>query len=249
MPPNPAAPPGPPSTPTLNGAALDLNEQFHIDSCSTLRGPTRTGACRVLMVYAHPAPGASRVHRRLAQSAAQIDGVWVNDLYETYPDFYIDVARERRLLATAHALVLVFPTQWYGGPALLKEWIDMVLGDAWQRDRFTARRTAGGPAALRCWIVASAGGALEDFAPGRRHGRPFEDYLAPFEQMARVCEMEWLAPLVLYGAHDVDNAAVDAYVTRFTADLQSLAGIPYVTGVAGPGAGAAAVDTGAPHGI
>ena len=215
-------------TPVPAPLSADLSEKFNIDSCSILRGPVRAGGCRVLMVLAHPATSSSRVHRRLVDAAAQIDGVWVNDLYETYPDFYIDVARERKLIASAHTLLLVYPTQWYSCPALLKEWLDVVLGDAWQRDRFSTRGLPGNPAALRCWIVTSTGGAAADFAPGRRHGRPFADYLAPFEQMARVCAMEWLEPLVLHGAHEVDSAAVDAHVTRFTADLQALAGIPYV---------------------
>jgi glutathione-regulated potassium-efflux system ancillary protein KefF len=198
---------------------LDPNKQFHIDSCSTLHGPDRPAPCTVLVLYAHPGPRISRVNRRLAQAAAQIDGVWVNDLYETYPDFFIDVARERKLVAGAHTVVLVYPTEWYACPALLKEWFDVVLGDAWQRDRFSVD---GGP--RRCWLATTTGAAAADFAPGRRHGRPFDDYLAPLQQTAQVCGMDWLEPLVLHAAHEVDGAAVDAHVERFAARLRALAG-------------------------
>lgn len=239
---SPNSPPKVASTPTSSGTSLDPNDMFYIDSCSTLHGPGHPGACRVLMVLAHPSPRASRINIRLAEAAAQIDGVWVNDLYETYPDFYVDMARERTLVAGAHALVLVFPTEWYAAPALMKEWIDIVLGDAWRRDRFTKRGLTDAQAALRCWVVTSTGGAAEDFAAGRRHGRPFNDYMAPFEQMARVCGMQWLEPLVLYSAHDIDRTTVDAHVTRFTAELQSLTKVVDLTSGSRAGAEAAMVS-------
>ena len=177
--------------------------------------------CRVLLLYAHPQPQASRVNRKLAGAARAVPGVVVSDLYETYPDFYIEVARERALVSRAEVLVLVFPLQWYACPALLKEWFDVVLHDAWQVDR--VKPTESG-ARRRCQVVLSTGGAAADFAAGRRHGRPLDDYLAPLAQSARVCGMDWLEPLVLYNAHGVDNAAVEAHVARFTATLEALAG-------------------------
>ncbi|WP_426113489.1 NAD(P)H-dependent oxidoreductase [Massilia sp. PWRC2] len=183
----------------------------------------------VLVLYAHPNPRISRINRRLADAASGIDGVDLDDLYETYPDLDIDVVRERARAARAEVLVLLFPVHWYGAPALLKEWFDAVLYDAWQRERF--KPTASG-AARRCWLVASCGSAATDFAPGGRHRRPLRDYLAPFEQAAHVCGMRWLEPLLLYAAHDIDNAAVDAHVAQFTAQLRQLAGaaMPTATG-------------------
>lgn len=178
-------------------------------------------ACRVLVLYAHPNPRVSRVNRKLADAARLIDGVEVNDLYESCPDFYIDVARERALVSGANVLVLLFPLQWYACPALLKEWFDTVLLDAWLVDR--VKPSASG-ARRRCWLVTSTGSPAADYAPGRRHGRPLADYLAPLEQTARVCGMDWLDPLVLFDAHGVDSAAVDAHVARFASSLAALAG-------------------------
>jgi glutathione-regulated potassium-efflux system ancillary protein KefF len=224
LPPAGSAPAG--ATAAVNSVQLaGPNQQFHIDACSTLHEPDRPAACQVLVLYAHRIPRASRVNRRLAEAAAQIDGVWVNDLYETYPDFFIDVPRERKLVAGAHTVVLLYPTEWYACPALLKEWFDVVLGDAWQQDRFS---TDGGP--RRCWLATSTGAAAADFAPGRRHGRPFADYLAPLQQTAQVCGMQWLDPLVLHAAHEIDAATVDAHVARFEAQLRALAGAPVLVG-------------------
>ena len=191
--------------------------------------------CRTLVLYAHPNPRISRVNRKLAAAAALIDGVVVNDLYETYPDFYIDVARERALVSSAGALVLVCPLQWYAVPAILKEWFDAVLFDAWQVDR--VRPSASG-ARRRCWLALSTGSPASDYAPGRRHGRPLADFLAPLEQTARVCGMDWLEPIVLYDAHAVDSGAVDDHVARFAAGLQQLAGsagLPFPRGALADG--------------
>jgi putative NADPH-quinone reductase len=54
-----------------------------------------SSAPRILVVYAHPTPHHSRVNRRLAEAAQQVPNARVDNLYETYPDFYIDVRREQ----------------------------------------------------------------------------------------------------------------------------------------------------------
>lgn len=174
---------------------------------------------RILLLYAHASPQVSRVNRRLADAARLVDGVFVHDLYETYPDFYIDVARERLLLAKAAVVVFLHPIQWYGMPALMKEWVDMVLHDAWAHG--PARSAVRGKG---CWLVTSTASPAADFALGALHGRPFADFLAPFEQTAAVCGMTWIAPHVLHGAHDVDAGTVDSHVDAFVLGLQQLAG-------------------------
>ena len=173
---------------------------------------------RLLVLYAHSAPHLSRVNRRLADAARTIDGVYLHDLYETYPDFYIDVAREQALVAQADVLVFLHPIQWYSMPALMKEWVDVVLHEGWAYGgESTAARGKG------YWLVATTGGAAEEFAAGARHGRPFGDYLAPFEQTAALCGMDWIAPHILHAAHAVDAGTVDAHVGAFSARLQRLA--------------------------
>jgi glutathione-regulated potassium-efflux system ancillary protein KefF len=173
---------------------------------------------RILVLYAHSMPHLSRVNRRLADAARMVDGVYVHDLYETYPDFFIDVAREHALIAQAEVLVFLHPIQWYCAPALMKEWVDVVFQDGWAHgpERSTARGKG-------YWLVATTGSAAADFAPGARHGRPFEDYLAQFEQTAAVCGMDWIAPHVLHGAHAVGAAAIDAHVAAFVERLLGLA--------------------------
>ena len=174
---------------------------------------------RVLVLYAHAAPHLSRVNRRLADAARTVEGVYVHDLYETYPDFYIDVAREHAMIAQAGLLVFLHPLQWYSMPSLMKEWVDLVFHDSWAPGRKGAAAAGKG-----CWLVTTTGSPAADFAPGARHGRPFGDYLAPFEQTAALCGMEWIEPHVLHAAHSVGPAAVDAHIAEFVARLRGLAG-------------------------
>jgi putative NADPH-quinone reductase len=169
---------------------------------------------KILVVYAHSQAHKSRVNRRLADAARLVPGVQVRDLYDTYPDFHIDVAAEQALLTGADAVVFVHPIQWYGMPALLKEWVDHVLLAGWAYG-------AGGTALAgkRYWLVATAGSEARAYAADGAHGRPFDDYLPPFRQTAALCGMTWETPLILFGAHKVDNAAVDAHVDTFRRQL------------------------------
>jgi len=53
---------------------------------------------RALVVFADSSLHRSRISRRIADALAGLPGVQVQDLYQLYPDFYIDVRRERELL-------------------------------------------------------------------------------------------------------------------------------------------------------
>src|SRR6516225_10847445 len=82
---------------------------------------------RVLILFAHPALHKSRVNRRLIESVRGLDNVTINDLYEEYPTFDINVGREQELLLAHDVIVFQHPMYWYSSPAILKEWEDLVL--------------------------------------------------------------------------------------------------------------------------
>ena len=100
---------------------------------------------RVLVVYAHPSPNsfAAAVHRHITE-ALTAAGHQVDDLDLYAEEFQPVLTREERevhyntggnsasvasyvkRLQAADALVLCFPTWWYGMPAILKGWFDRV---------------------------------------------------------------------------------------------------------------------------
>jgi putative NADPH-quinone reductase len=181
-------------------------------------------APNILVIYAHPAPHRSPVHRRLADTARALPGVEVRDLYDIYPDFDIDGDHERALLRGARLLVFLHPFRWYGMPSLVKEWMDVVLQPGWAYND----DNHAGECALRgksFWLVTTTGSGPDAYRAGGLHGRPFADFLAPYEATAALCGMDWIAPLVMHGTASVSPDAVDAHAAEFRHRLEGYAGL------------------------
>jgi glutathione-regulated potassium-efflux system ancillary protein KefG len=172
----------------------------------------------VLVLYAHPAPHKSRINRRLVAAAREVPGVVVRDLYELYPDFLIDVEEEQRLLAEHDVIVLQHPFYWYSAPALVKEYLDLVLTYGWAYGE--------GGTALKGKIMLqaiSAGGPEEVYGPQGRNRFTIRQLLAPFDQTAHLCGMRYLAPHVIHGANQLaDAVGIQPHVQRFTRLLTAL---------------------------
>jgi glutathione-regulated potassium-efflux system ancillary protein KefF len=166
-----------------------------------------------LVLLAHPDLPHSRVTRRVAEALATEPGVRVHDLYARYPDFWIDVDAERAALRDAALVVWLHPIHWYAMPALMKLWVDRVLGLGW----------AYGPggdalAGKTLWLVASAGSAAATYtAMGGSAEQPLAPFLPPYEQTAALARMRWLPPSVLFHAHRVSDAEVQGHVDRVMA--------------------------------
>ena len=170
----------------------------------------------VYLLAAHPNWRESRVNRALLEAAQRVEGVTVLDLYAAYPDYDIDVPTEQARAAAARLLVLLHPVQWYSMPALLKLWMDEVLAHGWAYGR--------GGTALQgkdLWLVASTGGAEDSYHPQGYSRYFFDAFLPPYEQTAALCGMRFLPPLVLHGAHRVDEAQLAAHVQVFEQRLRT----------------------------
>lgn len=172
---------------------------------------------RLLLQFAHPALQKSRANRALLEAARGVEGVTVNDLYELYPDFHVDVAREQALLREHEVIVFQHPFYWYSAPALLKEWQDLVLelGFAYGR----------GAAALRGKTLASAittGGPQESYSNSgyNRHG--IGALLAPFAQTAGLCGMRYAEPFVSFAAPRLSATELAAEAARYAGWLRAL---------------------------
>ena len=50
---------------------------------------------KILILFAHPRFEKSKTNRALLKNIGRLEGVTLNDLYEQYPDFNIDVDREK----------------------------------------------------------------------------------------------------------------------------------------------------------
>src|SRR5258708_2220267 len=134
---------------------------------------------RVLVLFAHPAFQKSRINRHLAAAARAVDGITFHDLYEAYPDFQLDVAHEQELLLAHDVIVFQHPFYWYSCPALLKEWLDLVL----------EYNFAYGPHGTRLHgktllSALTTGGPEHAYARDGHNHFTIRELLAPFEQTA-----------------------------------------------------------------
>jgi glutathione-regulated potassium-efflux system ancillary protein KefG len=175
---------------------------------------TNTG---ILLVLAHPAFERARANAAMLDAARTLDGVAIDDLYELYPDFAIDVRREQELLATHGLIVLQFPLYWYSAPALLKEWLDLV----WLHG-FAYGETAGALRGKTLLCAVSTGAQAQSYDRSGLHRYTIAEFLRPFEQTARLCDMRWAEPFVLHGAALLDDAALRGEALRYAARLRDL---------------------------
>ena len=166
---------------------------------------------RILILFAHPALHKSRVNRYLIRAAEGLDGVTFHDLYERYPKFHIIVPREQDLLRSHDILLLQHPFYWYSGPALLKEWIDLVLQYGF------AFGSHGLELKDKGFMQAiTMGGGAESYGPDGMNRYTVRQFLAPFEQTAQLCHMRYLAPFVVQGTHrHADEADVRPHVEEY----------------------------------
>ncbi|MEM9835466.1 MAG: NAD(P)H-dependent oxidoreductase [Bacteroidota bacterium] len=171
-----------------------------------------------LLLFAHPALEKSRINRELVQGIEAIPDLTLNDLYQQYPDFYIDVQREQELLLQHEIIIWQHPLYWYSIPPLLKQWIDLTLQHDWaygSRGVFLKGK--------KVLSVISAGASRASYAPGQFNAHELIDFLLPLQRTAELCGMEYLPPYLINGTHamedaDIEKARIDYH--RFLRRLQ-----------------------------
>lgn len=141
------------------------------------------------------------MNRRLLQAVTGIDAVTVHDLYEAYPDFQIQVKYEQDLLLAHDIIVFQHPFYWYSSPALLKEWQDLVLehGFAYGHEGTALR-------GKKMFSAITAGGSEQSYCQEGYNRFSIRQLLAPFEQTARLCGMEYLPPFMVHGTHKLEDS-------------------------------------------
>lgn len=173
---------------------------------------------KVLIQFAHPVFSKSRVQKTLLKHCHDVEGVTINDLYEQYPDLYIDVRREQQLLLQHDIIVLQHPFFWYSSPAILKQWQDLVLEYNWaygpEGDALKGKKVLS---------VISCGTAQEAYQPSGQSRYTMQEFLIPFKQTVSLCKMEYLPPFILYGTHHISQEKLEECGTRYARILKGLA--------------------------
>ncbi len=171
----------------------------------------------ILIVLAHPDLIHSRVNRFLVERIQGIEGVTLNNLYDQYPDFYIPKEEEQQKLLSHKHIVFQHPFYWYSAPALLKQWLDDVLGQGF------AFGEGGNQLKGKTFTqVISTGGNEAAYQSSGYNGFTVSEFLRPFEQTARLCQMEWQQPLLFQGTRKRREKELDAFAIQYQQKLEDL---------------------------
>jgi glutathione-regulated potassium-efflux system ancillary protein KefG len=172
---------------------------------------------RVLINFAHPALEKSRVHTQLLRVIKNMPGITFNDLYEQYPQLDINVAREQKLLEQHDIILMQHPFYWYSAPATIKQWLDLVLEHGWAYGH-TGKALQG----KYFGNIISAGGSEHAYHPEGHHGHTVHDFLLPFIQTAKLCNMQYVAPYVVFGVHRMDISDIQQEAVKLGKTLELL---------------------------
>ncbi len=173
---------------------------------------------RVLVLFAHPGQRHSKINVAMAKTARSVEGITFVDLYAEYPTYNIDIDQEQARLLEHDVLVLQFPIYWYSTPSLLKEWQDLVLeyGFAYGHD---GKKLMG----KRFLVAATAGGDQQAYHPQGQNHFGIRTLLSPLEQTANLCQMDFLAPFVLFSAGKAaSDGRGEQHVASYRRLLQAL---------------------------
>ena len=154
---------------------------------------------------------------QLMNAVKSIPGVTFNDLYENYPDLDINVQREQKLLAAHDIILLQHPFYWYSAPAIIKQWIDLVLEHGWAYGH-TGKALQG----KVLGNIISVGGSEHSYTPEGHHGYTISDFLLPFKQTARLCNMQYAPPFVIFGVHKQEYEDIRESARQLTEVLKRL---------------------------
>jgi glutathione-regulated potassium-efflux system ancillary protein KefG len=171
----------------------------------------------ILILFAHPALEKSRVNRHLVEAVCELEGVTFIDLYDAYPEFDVDVRREQELLLAHEIFVLQHPFYWYSTPALFKQWQDLVLEHGWA---YGSEGTAlHGKMALS---VITTGGKEEAYQSDGHNRFTMKQLLAPIQQTANLCGVEYLPPFLVHGTHSLTLEQIAAHASDYRRVIEAL---------------------------
>ena len=77
-------------------------------------------ASKALVLLAHPHLSRSVANKTIHAELSKSDLIEIRNLYDLYPNFFIDVAAEQESLLKHQIIVLQHPFFWYSMPSLLK---------------------------------------------------------------------------------------------------------------------------------
>jgi putative NADPH-quinone reductase len=169
----------------------------------------------ISLLYAHPYAHHAPLEQQVLQTVQHWPGIALRQLYQLYPDFYIDVALEQKMLQHSTAVILHYPMQLGLPPALLIQYLHKVLHYGWAYGKDGAGQATQALQGKKLWLVTHAVASRHDLDPCY-----LQSMLSPLHQLALCCGMQWQQPLMLPNL--TDAAVVDSATLLFRQGLEQL---------------------------
>lgn len=134
---------------------------------------------KTLVIVSHPNVQDSTTQSFLKKSAVFEEVTW-HHLENEYTYTTIDCAKERSLLLQHDRIILQFPLYWYSAPAMLKQWLDVVLSE-----RLSLRGKEFG-------LVVTIGVKEKEYQAGGSEQFTLSELLRPFQAVAQHFQMIFL---------------------------------------------------------
>ena len=161
---------------------------------------------KILNLVFHPDLKQSRVNLSWKMQLEDSGKITTSrDMYQEYPNFAIDVAKEQALLLEHDRIVFQFPFYWYSVPPLLKKWLDDVL-----TFNFAYGSEGDKLKSKDMQLIVSVGGR-EKFYSGFDIFTSIPDLLRPFQLTANLVQMNYLIPEWMYEADSADIKTIEAF--------------------------------------
>jgi glutathione-regulated potassium-efflux system ancillary protein KefG len=163
---------------------------------------------KVLVIVAHPNLSESRINKAWVEAIEEHKEITLHRLYDEYKDRKIDVKKEQELLKEHDRIVLQFPFYWYSCPALLKEWMDVVLEYGWAHGN-NKPQLAGKDLIL----AVTTGDPETSYVAGGYNGYTMSELLRPFQATSKLIGTNYITPYTFHASdkaseNDIDHKAV-----------------------------------------
>lgn len=163
----------------------------------------------ISLLYAHPYAYHARLEQLVLNAVQHLPELQLRELYQLYPDFYIDVTLEQKMLAQSNAIVLHYPMQWGLPPALLVQYLHKVFQYGWAYGKNAEAQPVKSLQGKKFWLVTHAASSQHEVDPCYQ-----QTMFTPLRQLALSCGMEWQPPLMLSELTDEDSVRVAAELFR-----------------------------------
>ena len=167
---------------------------------------------KILVNVVHPNIEKSIVNKILLEGIKDLENITINNLYEKYPDFKIDVKEEQKLLLEHDTVLFQFPMYWFSSPSLLKEWFDNILAPGFAHAGASMLKDKSFAVAISC------GGAEKAFCATGKDKKRVAEFLYPFEITAEYVKMNYEKPYITY---DTETVLSEETLDKYTKDYIS----------------------------